>query len=76
MEDYPYKLNNQGILIDLSTGTEYPFFRPSTTAGLKPHKWNVKVHDVVSFTLTNGVVSDVALYRKANKDDVYSYVGS
>ena len=73
MEVYPYKVHNQGILIDISDGTEYPFVRPSTTAGLKPYKWNVKVNDVVSFTLTGGVVSAVTLYKRSNKHDVYSY---
>ena len=73
MDNGHYKTPNKGILMDLATGTEYSFTRPDTDAAVILD-WNVKVHDLVTFTLTNGSVSAVTLYKKhLNDGTVYSY---
>jgi hypothetical protein len=71
---YNYKFNtpNKGILLDADSGLRYEFNRPSTPAGYKPHKWNVKVGDVVTYDLTGGVVTGVELLNKSVKGVVYS----
>jgi len=74
MHSYVYKTPNEGTLIDLETGTKYPFHRESSVGEAK--KWNVKLHDVVTFTLTDGVVSGVTLYRRHLKGIVHSYRSS
>lgn len=74
MHNYVYKTPNQGILMDLETGVQYPFQRESVTG--KATKWNVKLHDIVSYTLTGGVVSAVTLYKRHVKGIVHSYKSS
>ena len=52
---------NSGILVDVDTGTEYSFMRPSVEGDIP--RWNVNVHDYVSFTIVNGEATAVALYK-------------
>lgn len=53
---------NSGILTDVDTGVEYAFSRPAVTGTMT--KWNVQVHDYVSFTVSNGEAIDVTLYKR------------
>jgi hypothetical protein len=62
---------NEGVLIDYSTGREYPFRRPDLEFGKVPRTWNVHTHDVVSFTLTGNVATGVVLYKKFQNGTVY-----
>ena len=63
---------NRGVLIDITTGIEYPFTRPDDTAvGNVPTKWSVEKHDIVSYTLVNGVPTNVTLYKKFEKGYVH-----
>ena len=68
-----YTTPNSGVLTDLDTGIDYSFSRPALGDDEKPHDWNVKTHDLVTFTLTNGVVSNVVLARSHDKETVYTY---
>ena len=62
---------NKGLLIDLLTGVEYPFSRPDLAFGEVPKDWNLEKHDIISFDLVNGVVTDVTLHKKHVQDVVY-----
>jgi len=62
---------NHGIVLDFSTGLSYPFGRPDAEVGTVPTEWNVKVHDIVTFTIVNGEATAVTLYKKHADDIVY-----
>jgi len=62
---------NKGILVDLATGITYAFSRPDAAVGTVPTEWNVKVHDIVSFTLVGGVPMNVTLYKKHVEGTVF-----
>ncbi len=74
MHRYVYNTPNEGVLIDLETGTQYTFRRESYTG--ETRKWNVKLYDVVSFTADGSTATDVTLVRKHLKGRVYSYIPS
>ncbi len=73
MHDAYYKTPNRGKLMDLDTGLVYDFTRPALEAGKTVTKWDVEVNDMVTFTLTNGSVTDVVLYKKHSDGIVRSY---
>ncbi len=75
MHSYRYKTPNRGVLVDLETGTEYTFVRPNPTTA-EFGKWNVKLYDAVSFTLTGGVATDVTLLHKHYSGNVFSFIPS
>jgi len=62
---------NEGVLIEHGTGTEYTFRRPDLAFGAIPRKWNVEMHDIVSFTISGNVATGVVLYKKAKDGYVY-----
>jgi len=71
MKNGYYYLPNQGVLRDLDTGTEYTFHRPATTGTM--NVWNVKLHDIVTFTASGTEAVDVALAKKSKDNLVFSY---
>ena len=75
MHNYVYKTPNKGVLMDLETGTQYSFTRPRPTGEGIITAWNVKLHDIVTFTISNSIATEVTLYRKHLKGKVYSYSG-
>ena len=72
MHRYRYDTPNQGTLVDLETGLEYTFVRPNPTT-FPVSKWNVKLYDGVSFTLSGGVATNVTLLKKHGDNKVFSY---
>ncbi len=66
------KTPHTGILMDLDTGLLYTFIRPDPNVA-KTGEWNVKMHDVVSFTISGSTAIDVTLYKKHIDGIVYSY---
>jgi len=63
-----FKTPNSGTLVDIDTGLTYSFNRPPITASVeKGPKWNVELYDVVSFTIEDGVATNVTLYKKYQK---------
>ena len=75
MHDYKYNTPNRGVLVDLETGTQYTFVRPNPTT-TEFGKWNVKLNDAVSFTISGGVATDVTLLKKHHSGNVFSYIPS
>jgi hypothetical protein len=73
MDDGHYKTPNRGVLVDAQTGIEYAFERPSDTTR-KAYPWNVKVHDAVTFTISDNIATEVTLYKKHRDGIVFSYV--
>lgn len=73
MSNYVYKTPNAGVLMDLETGTEYTFTRPDHEGTGVTGAWNVKKHDIVTYTASGTTATEVTLYRKHNKKIVYSY---
>ena len=65
------KTPNEGTVMDLETGLKYTFAREGTTS--VPTPWNVKVHDVVSFTISGSKAVSVTLVKKHIQGIVYSY---
>ena len=56
------KTPNSGVLVDVDTGIEYDFSRPSLTGNFT--KWNVNVHDYVAFTISGSDATEVTLYKR------------
>lgn len=69
MRDNFFDTPNRGELIDLATGVCYKFARPDSAGTVKPGKWNVHEGDIVSYTLSGDVATNVILY-KVRKDKV------
>jgi len=64
-----FEMQNEGQLLDLTTGLTHPFYRPETSDPTTI--WNVEKHDIVTFTLVDGVATDVQLYKKHEDGVVY-----
>lgn len=73
MDNGQYKTPNKGTLEDLETGLQYDFTRPIPTTDKFRTKWNVQVHDIVTFTIEKGVAVDVVLYKNHRNKIVYKY---
>lgn len=71
MRDNFFDTPNRGELIDLETGTQYNFTRPDTDGTSKPIKWNVCKGDIVMFTISNGVATNVTLHKVRKDKMVY-----
>jgi len=71
MDDGHYKTLNKGTLMDMQTGIKYTFAREGETG--KPKDWNVKLHDVVTFTISGSTAVSVTLYKKHVDGIVFSY---
>lgn len=71
MHDGAYNTPNKGVVMDLETGLEYTFMRESYTG--VPRNWNVKLHDIVTFTIDGSTATGVTFYRRHIKGMVYSY---
>jgi hypothetical protein len=71
MKYWRFNQANQGKVLDFTTGVEYPFYRPAVTFGISPKPWDVKVHDIISYTIVDGIATEVILYKKHRKDMVY-----
>ena len=56
------KTPNSGVLVDVDTGIEYNFSRPSLSGNVT--KWNVNVHDYVAFTISGSDAIAVELYKR------------
>jgi hypothetical protein len=67
------KTPNEGTLMDLATGLKYKFMREGTEG--KPTEWNVKLYDIVSFTIDGSNATGVTLVNKHKDGIVYSYSG-
>jgi hypothetical protein len=65
------KTPNKGTLMDLETGLKYTFMREGTTG--VPTEWNVKLYDIVSFTINGSTATEVTLVKKHIRGVVYSY---
>lgn len=66
---------NQGIVRDLETDIEYPFYRPAVSLGTTPTTdWTIKVHDIISFTIVDGIATVPVLYRKGDKEFVITKI--
>ena len=63
---------NSGTLEDVDTGIEYDFSRPALTGNVT--RWNVELHDYVSFTIVNGNATAVTLYKKHSEGLVINVV--
>jgi hypothetical protein len=75
MHEYVYPRLNSGTLRDLETDTEYTFVRGAVTTGRVP-AWNVKLYDIVTFTIDGSTATDVTLYKKFRSGLVYSFIPS
>jgi uncharacterized protein involved in tellurium resistance len=73
MDDGHYLTPNKGELMDIQTGLKYTFVREGVSG--KPKEWNVKLHDIVTFTISGTTATEVTLYKKHNPGTVYSYNG-
>ena len=62
MQHNNVKTPNAGTLVSVDTGDEYKFSRPALTG--TPTRWNVRVHDWVSFVLAYGRTSEVTLWKR------------
>lgn len=71
MDDGHYNTPNKGELMDLQTGLKYTFAREGETG--RPKEWNVKLHDIVTFTISGSTAISVTLYKKHIEGTVYSY---
>lgn len=71
MDNHYYNTPNSGKLRDLESGLEYTFMREGESG--PPTPWNVKIHDVVSFTINGSTATSVTLVKKHVKGFVYSY---
>lgn len=71
MDDGHYYTPNKGELMDLQTGLKYTFVREGETG--RPKDWNVKLHDIVTFTISGSTAISVTLYKKHIEGTVYSY---
>jgi len=71
MDNGLVKTPHHGVLMDLETGLKYTFKREGTTG--VPTEWNVKMHDIVSFTIDGSTATGVTLYKKYIQGIVYSY---
>jgi hypothetical protein len=71
MKYWRWNTPNHGVVLDFTTGIEYPFHRPDITLGTVPKAWNVKVNDIISYTIVNGVATEATLYKKHCNDTVY-----
>jgi hypothetical protein len=71
MDDGHYYTPNKGELMDLQTGLKYTFAREGETG--RPKEWNVKLHDIVTFTISGSTAISVTLYKKHIEGTVYSY---
>ena len=76
MDDGQYKTPNHGELLDYATNTKYWFHRPDYTGSGKPVRWDVEVHDIVTFDLVNGQPENVTLHKKHVDGVVYRYTGT
>jgi hypothetical protein len=72
MDDGHYNTPNKGVLVDAETGIEYAFERPSDPTR-RSYTWNVKVHDAVTFTISDNKATEVTLYKKHRDGVVFSY---
>lgn len=71
MHDGSFNTPNKGVVMDLETGLQYAFSRESCTSATL--NWNVKLYDVVTFTIDGSNATGVTLHRKHLKGVVYSY---
>jgi len=71
MDDGHFNTPNKGELMDLQTGLKYTFMRESTVG--RPKEWNVKLHDIVTFTISGAIATGVTLYKKHTNGIVLSY---
>lgn len=69
---------NVGVVMDLSTGIEYQFYRPvpDTIPMGKLPKWNVGPYDLVSFDIEGTLATNVTLVKKHKKGKSFIYLGS
>jgi hypothetical protein len=71
MKYWRFNQSNQGMVLDFASGNQYPFRRPAVDVGTIPRPWDVKVHDIIEYTLVDGVAEEVVLYKKHTKGMVY-----
>jgi len=70
MDDGHYNTPNKGELMDLQTGLKYTFAREGETGRAKD--WNVKLHDIVTFSISGKIATGVTLCKKHTEGIVYS----
>jgi hypothetical protein len=62
---------NEGVVRDLETDIEYPFYREPVALGIKLTVWNIHKHDLISFTIVNGIATLPVLYKTHEKNTVF-----
>jgi hypothetical protein len=71
MKYWRFNQANQGMVLDFVSGNQYPFRRPAVELGKTVRPWDVKVHDIIEYTLVDGVAEEVVLYKKHVKGMLY-----